>query len=82
VTAAGPTSFDVVTTADPTVVRQRFTPYWRSDGACVTRTADGWTRVAPVRAGAVQVRARFRLGRDGRGCSDVLADPGQRVSSR
>jgi hypothetical protein len=82
VTAAGPTSFDVVTTASPTVVRQRFTPYWRSDGACVTRTADGWTRVAPVRAGAVQVRARFRLGRDGRGCSDVLADPGKRVSSR
>jgi hypothetical protein len=82
VTAAGPTSFDVVTTARPTVVRQRFTPYWRSDGACVTRTPDGWTRVAPVRAGAVRVRARFRLRRDGRACSDVLGDPGRRVSSR
>jgi hypothetical protein len=81
VTAAGPNGFDVVTTARPTVVRQRFTPYWRSDGACVTRTPDGWTRVAPARAGAVQVRARFRLGRDGRGCSDVLSDPGQVVSS-
>jgi hypothetical protein len=81
VTAAGPTSFDVVTSR-PTVVRQRFTPYWRSDSACVTRTHDGWTKVAPARPGAVEVQARFRFGRGGRPCTELLADPGRRVSSR
>jgi hypothetical protein len=82
VTAAGPDGFDVVT-SKPTVVRQRFTPYYRSDGGCVTRAADGWTKVAPTRAGAVRVRARFGLGERGPdGCRAVLTDPGQRVSSR
>jgi hypothetical protein len=82
VTAAGPDGFDVVT-SKPTVVRQRFTPYYRSDGGCVTRAADGWTKVAPTRAGAVRVRARFGLGGRGPdGCGAVLTDPGQRVSSR
>jgi hypothetical protein len=82
VTAAGPDGFDVV--ADrPTVVRQRFTPYYRAAGGCVTATTDGWTRVAPTRAGAVQVRARFGLGGRGPGgCGAVLTDPGQRVSAR
>jgi hypothetical protein len=82
VTAAGPDGFDVVADA-PTVVRQRYTPYYRAAGGCVTRAADGWTKVAPTSAGAVRVRARFGLGGRGTdGCRAVLDDPGQRVSSR
>jgi hypothetical protein len=82
VTAAGPDGFDVVA-ARPTVVRQRFTPYYRADGGCVTATADGWTKVAPSGTGAVKVRARFGLGGRGPdGCGAVLTDPGQRVSAR
>jgi hypothetical protein len=82
VTAAGPDGFDVVASR-PTVVRQRFTPYYRSDGACVTAAADGWTNVVPTRAGAVRVRARFGLGGRGPdGCGAVLTDPVRRVSSR
>jgi hypothetical protein len=82
ITAAGPNGFDVEAAA-PTVVRQRFTPYWRADGACVTRAADGWTQVAPTRKGAVRVRARFHLGGRGPdGCGGVLRDPVRRVSNR
>jgi hypothetical protein len=82
VTAAGPDGFDVVA-ARPTVVRQRFTPYYRADGGCVTATADGWTKVAPSGTGAVKVRARFGLGGRGPdGCGAVLTDPGRRVSAR
>jgi hypothetical protein len=61
VTATRPDGFDVVA-ARPTVVRQRFTPWYRATGARLTPTADGWTRVAPARPGiAVEVRARFGL---------------------
>jgi hypothetical protein len=82
ITAAGPDGFDVVT-SKPTVVRQRFTPYYRSDSGCVTPAADGWTKVAPTRAGPVRVRARFGLGGRGPGgCGAVLTDPVRRVSSR
>jgi hypothetical protein len=82
VTAAGPDGFDVVA-SKPTVVRQRYTPYWRSAGGCVTRAADGWTKVSPSGKGAVEVRARFGLGGRGpNGCGAILTDPGQRVSSR
>jgi hypothetical protein len=64
VTAARPGGFDVVA-ARPTVVRQRWTRYWRAAGACVTQAPGGWTRVAPQRPGAtVRVRARFGLGGD------------------
>jgi hypothetical protein len=82
VVAAGPDGFDVVT-SKPTVVRQRYTPYWRSAGGCVSRSADGWTRVSPTGSGEVRVRARFGLGRgSAKGCGAVLAAPGPRVSSR
>jgi hypothetical protein len=82
VTAAGPNGFDVVASR-PTVVRQRYTPYWSSAGACVSPTPDGWTRVAPTRGGAVRVRARFGLTASDRdACRGVLAAPGRRVSSR
>jgi hypothetical protein len=60
VVAAGPDGFDVVA-AGPTVVRQRWTPYWRADGACVGEAAGGWTRVTPEQGGEVRVRARFHL---------------------
>jgi hypothetical protein len=78
VTAAGPDGFDVVAHR-ATVVRQRWTPYWRADGACLTRAPGDWTRVVPARSGTVRVRARFGLGG---GCGGVLADAGRRVSSR
>jgi hypothetical protein len=60
IVAAGPDGFDVVADG-PTVVRQRWTPYWRADGACVTEADGGWTRVTPAQGGAVRVRARFHL---------------------
>jgi hypothetical protein len=70
-------------TSAPTIVRQRFTPYWHADGACVTPGPEGWTKVAPNRRGAVHVRARFSLGSgDANGCGAALAAPGRRVSSR
>jgi hypothetical protein len=81
VTAAGPDGFDVVTSR-PTVVRQRYTPYYRSVGGCVTRAADGWTKVSPTSAGPVRVRARFGLGgRGADGCRAVLTDPGRPVKA-
>lgn len=60
VTASGPDGFDVESDG-PTVVRERYTRYWHSDGACVTPAPGGWTRVDPHRAGPVRVRARFAL---------------------
>jgi hypothetical protein len=81
VTAAGPDGFDVVTSR-PTVVRQRYTPYYRSVGGCVTRAADGWTKVSPTSSGPVRVRARFGLGgRGADGCRAVLTDPGRPVKA-
>jgi hypothetical protein len=75
VVAADPGGFEV-RTGGPTVVRQRYTRWWRSDDACVTEAPDGWTRVTPVRGGSVEVRARLRLGGggpDGPPCSELLA---------
>ena len=72
VIAAGPDGFEVET-GGPTVVRQRYTRWWRSDGACMTRAPGGWTRVTPVRGGgAVSVRAGFPRG-DGPDCADAVA---------
>jgi hypothetical protein len=70
VTAAGPAGFDVET-GGPTVVRQRYTRWWRSDRACVSRAPGGWTRVTPVRGGHVRVRAGFPPG-DGPDCAKVV----------
>jgi hypothetical protein len=60
--AAGPTWFEVDTDG-PTVVRQRYTPYWSTRGACVSKTPDGWTEIDPDHAGVVLVEARFGLDR-------------------
>jgi hypothetical protein len=66
VLAVGPTWFEVDTTR-PTVVRQRYTPYWYASGACVRRARGGWTEVDPTGQGdddgVLLVRARFELGR-------------------
>jgi hypothetical protein len=60
-TAAGPDGFDVVTPR-ATLVRQRYTPYYRATGGCVSRGPEGWTRVTPDGTGrAVRVGARFDL---------------------
>ena len=55
-TAADPAGFEVEA-GGPTVVRQRYTRWWNSDGACVSRAPGGWTRVTPV---ARRPRARPR----------------------
>jgi hypothetical protein len=71
VLAADPAGFELES-GGPTVVRQRYTRWWRSDGACVSEAPGGWTRVAPVRTGRVQVRAGFGIGGGSR-CGEVLA---------
>ncbi|MGH2948912.1 MAG: hypothetical protein ACRDPC_22105, partial [Solirubrobacteraceae bacterium] len=71
VTAAGPAGFEVET-GGPTVVRQRYTRWWRSEGACLSRTPDGWTKVTPVQDGPVRVRAGFGPS-DGPGCNEAIA---------
>ena len=60
--AAGPNWF-MVDAAKPTVVRYRYTPYWSTTNACVSRAPGGWTRVEPEAAGRVMVQARFGLER-------------------
>src|SRR3954451_16185473 len=67
--AVGPNWF-MVDARKPTVVRYRYTPYWSTTDACVSRAPGGWTRVAPQRAGVVMVQARFGLeaGRRAGGC--------------
>jgi hypothetical protein len=60
VVAAGPEGFDVVTD-HRTVVRQRYTPYWRATGGCVRRAPGGWTEVDPNGPARVEVRASFAL---------------------
>jgi hypothetical protein len=60
VVAAGPEGFEVETPG-PTVVRQRFTPYWRATGGCVRRAEGGWTEVEPLGGERVRVRAEFAL---------------------
>jgi hypothetical protein len=60
--AAGPNWF-MVDAKHTTVVRYRFTPYWWTTQACVTRAPGGWTRVEPLEPGVVLVQARFGLER-------------------
>jgi hypothetical protein len=60
VVAAGPEGFDVVTD-HRTIVRQRYTPYWRATGGCVRRAPGGWTEVDPHGPARVRVRASFVL---------------------
>jgi hypothetical protein len=49
----------------PILVRVRHTPYFTvtRGSACITRAADGWTRVIPVRPGVIRIDARFAPGR-------------------
>jgi hypothetical protein len=68
---AGPNGF-VVETGGPTVVRQRYTRWWRSEGACVSEAPGGWTRVTPVEGGRVQVRAGFGPSQEPP-CGELLA---------
>src|SRR3954471_23138838 len=62
VLAVGPNWF-MVDVNRSTVVRYRYTPYWSANNACVSRAADGWTRVQPEEPGVVIVQARFGLER-------------------
>ena len=71
VTAADPAGFEVET-GGPTVVRQRYTRWWSSDGACLSRAPGGWTRVTPVRGSRVRVHAGFPM-TGAPDCSDALA---------
>ena len=71
VLAADPAGFEVES-GGPTVVRQRYTRWWRSEGACVSRAPGGWTRVTPVRGNRVRVDAGFPM-TDGPDCADALA---------
>ena len=59
ITVALPTGFDV-DTRGPTVVRQRYTRWWRSGSACLARAPGGWTRVTPVGSDHVVVRAELQ----------------------
>jgi hypothetical protein len=65
VLATGPNWF-MVHASKPTVVRYRYTPYWSTNGACVSRAPGGWTRVEPEKPGVVLVHARF--GRRAKDC--------------
>jgi hypothetical protein len=71
VTAAGPSGFELEA-GGPTVVRQRYTRWWSSDGACVSRAPGGWTRVTPIDGGRVRVHAGFPMG-DEPDCSAAVA---------
>jgi hypothetical protein len=71
ITAADPRGFEVES-GGPTVVRQRYTRWWNSDGACVTRAPGDWTRVTPVRSGPVRVQAGFPMS-GAPDCPDVIA---------
>jgi hypothetical protein len=71
VVAADPSSFEVEA-GGPTVVRQRYTRWWSSDDACVSRAPGGWTRVTPVGGSRVRVHAGFPM-TDGPDCTDALA---------
>jgi hypothetical protein len=68
--AAGPNWF-MVDAAKTTVVRYRYTKYWSTSDACLSRADDGWTEVEPRNGGGViLVQAKFGLerGRDAKGC--------------
>jgi hypothetical protein len=71
VTAALPNGFDV-DAPGPTIVRQRYTRWWRSSTACMSRAPGGWTRVTPVGTQHVRVRAGLRPGA-GPDCTGAIA---------
>jgi hypothetical protein len=71
VTAAVPNGFDVDAGA-PTIVRQRYTRWWRSRTACMSKAPGGWTRVTPVGSDHVRVRASLQPG-DGPDCTGAVA---------
>jgi hypothetical protein len=72
VIGAGPTWFEV-DTRRPTVVRQRYTRYWWTQGACVRKAPGGWTEVDPSDSGVVLVEARFGIEPGpGRGCKQQV----------
>jgi hypothetical protein len=71
ITAALPNGFDV-DAAKPTVVRQRWTRWWRSNDACISKAPGGWTRVTPVGSDHVKVRAGLRPG-GGPDCGQSVA---------
>ena len=82
VVAAGPEGFDVVTSRR-TIVRQRYTPYWRATGGCVRPAPGGWTEVDP-HGPRVEVRAAFGLpliDHDG-GCGAAQVDRVKAISTR
>jgi hypothetical protein len=60
VVAAGPNWFEL-DARHPTVVRQRYTPYWSTTDACVRRAPGGWTEVDPGSSAIVLVQARFGI---------------------
>ena len=68
VTAALPNGFDVET-SEPTIVRQRYTRWWRSPDACLSKAPGGWTRVTPMDFRTVKVRAGL-LPRHGPDCDN------------
>jgi hypothetical protein len=62
VTRIAPQSFTLrAQRAGFTLVRVRFTPYWRVSGGqgCVMRARDGWTLVYALKEGTVRVDASF-----------------------
>lgn len=63
--AAGPNWF-MVDASKPTVVKYRYTPYWSTTNACVSRAPGGWTRVEPEEPGVLIVQARFGIDRSRR----------------
>jgi hypothetical protein len=78
--SAGPEGFEVVTDGR-TIVRQRYTRYWRADGgACLSRAPGGWTEVSPEGTSIVRVRARFTLplGKRGGDCGDAPVERAER----
>ena len=71
VTGIGPYEIDLrATRPGRSVVRARFSPYWRvegpaSAGACVARAPGGWTEVAFRRAGSARLAISLSPGRIG-----------------
>jgi hypothetical protein len=68
--AAGPNWF-MVDATKPTLVRYRYTRYWSTSDACLSRAPGGWTRVEPLEGSrVVLVQAKFGLerARRAKGC--------------
>jgi hypothetical protein len=52
-------------------VRYRYTKYWSTADACLSRADDGWTEVEPRNdGGVILIQAKFGLerGRQAKGC--------------